>query len=39
MVIYTNYRETVWNPSGVADFSKYQGDSVRIFLTGKGLEL
>jgi len=39
MVIYSNDTETVWNALRFANFSKSQGDSVSIFLLGKGVEL
>ncbi|MBA4411279.1 MAG: sulfur reduction protein DsrE [Odoribacter sp.] len=39
MVIYSNDSETVWNALRLANYSKNQGDTVRIFLLGKGVEL
>lgn len=39
MVIYSNDTETVWNALRLANYSKNQGDTVRIFLLGKGVEL
>ena len=39
MVIYSNDSETVWNALRLANYSKIQGDSVSIFLLGKGVEL
>ncbi len=39
MVIYSNDAETVWNALRLANYSKNQGDTVRIFLLGKGVEL
>jgi hypothetical protein len=39
IVIYSNDVETVWNAMRFANFSKYQGDTVSIFLLGKGVEL
>jgi hypothetical protein len=39
MVIYSNDAETVWNALRFANFSKSQGDTVSIFLLGKGVEL
>lgn len=39
MVIYSNDTETVWNALRLANFSKNQGDTVSIFLLGKGVEL
>jgi uncharacterized protein involved in oxidation of intracellular sulfur len=39
IVIYSNDVETVWNALRLANFSKTQGDTVRIFLLGKGVEV
>ena len=39
MVIYSNDVETVWNALRLANFSKNQGDTVHIFLLGKGVEV
>lgn len=39
MVIYSNDTETVWNALRLANYSKNQGDTVNIFLLGKGVEL
>jgi uncharacterized protein involved in oxidation of intracellular sulfur len=39
LVIYSNDVETVWNAIRFANFSKNQGDTVSIFLLGKGVEL
>jgi hypothetical protein len=39
IVIYSNDAETVWNALRFANYSKNQGDSVSIFLLGKGVEL
>lgn len=39
MVIYSNDAETVWNALRLANYSKNQGDTVKIFLLGKGVEL
>jgi len=39
IIIYSNDVETVWNAIRFANFSKNQGDSVSIFLLGKGVEL
>jgi hypothetical protein len=39
IVIYSNDVETVWNAMRFANFSKNQGDTVSIFLLGKGVEL
>lgn len=39
IVIYSNDVETVWNALRFANYSKKQGDTVSIFLLGKGVEL
>ena len=39
LVIVSNDIETVWNALRFANFSKNQGDSVSVFLLGKGVEL
>ena len=39
IVVYSNDVETVWNAIRFANFSKSQGDTVSIFLLGKGVEL
>ena len=39
IVISTNDAETVYNALRFANFSKKQGDTVSIFLLGKGVEL
>jgi hypothetical protein len=39
LVIYSNDTETVWNALRLANYSKNQGDTVSIFLLGKGVEL
>ena len=39
IVIYSNDEETVFNALRFANFSKNQGDTVIIFLLGKGVEL
>jgi len=39
MVIYSNDTETGWNALRLANYSKNQGDTVSIFLLGKGVEL
>ena len=39
LVIYSDDIETVWNALRIANFSKKQGDTVNIFLLGKGVEL
>ncbi len=39
IVIYSNDAETVFNALRFANFSKEPGDTVNIFLLGKGVEL
>ncbi len=39
MVISSNDCETVWNAMRLANYSIEQGDTVSIFLLGKGVEL
>jgi len=39
IIIYSNDVETVWNAMRLANFSKSEGDTVSIFLLGKGVEL
>ncbi len=39
LVIYSDDTETVWNAMRLANFSKKQGDTVSIFLLGRGVEL
>lgn len=39
IVIYSNDTETLWNTLRLANFSKNEGDTVSIFLLGKGVEL
>ena len=39
IVIYSNDVETVWNAFRLANYSKKQGDTVSVFLLGKGVEL
>lgn len=39
IVMYSNDTETVWNALRLANFSKSEGDTVSIFLLGKGVEL
>lgn len=39
MVIYSNDVETVWNAFRLANYSKKLGDTVHIFLLGKGVEV
>ena len=38
-MISSNDVETVWNAIRFANFSKNQGDTVSVFLLGKGVEL
>jgi uncharacterized protein involved in oxidation of intracellular sulfur len=39
IVVYSNDTETVWNALRLANYSKNQGDTVSMFLLGKGVEL
>ncbi len=39
LLIYSNDSETLWNALRFANFSKNAGDTVTIFLLGKGVEL
>lgn len=39
IVIYSNDTETVWNALRLANYSKNQGDTVCVFLLGKGVEV
>lgn len=39
MVIYSNDVETVWNAMRLANYSNNQGDTVSIFLLGKGVDV
>lgn len=39
MVIYSNDVETTWNAFRLANHSKNQGDTVQVFLLGKGVEV
>ena len=39
MVIYSEDVETVWNALRLANFAVKKGDTVQIFLLGKGVEL
>lgn len=39
IVIYSNDIETIWNALRFANYSKNEGDTVSIFLLGKGVEL
>ena len=38
IVIYSNDPETVWNAFRFGNFSRKQGDEVKIFLLAKGVE-
>jgi len=38
MVIYSNDTETVWNAFRLGVFALKQGDTVKVFLLGKGVE-
>lgn len=38
IVIYSNDPETVWNAFRLGVFSRKQGDTVSVFLLGKGVE-
>ena len=38
IVIYSNDAETVWNAFRLANYSQSKGDTVSIFLLGKGVE-
>ena len=38
IVIYSNDAETVWNAFRYANYSMAEGDSVSVFLLGKGVE-
>ena len=39
IIIYSNDSETVWNALRLANFSKSEGDTVCVFLLGKGVEV
>jgi uncharacterized protein involved in oxidation of intracellular sulfur len=39
MVIYSNDVETVWNAFRLANHAVNQGDTVQVFLLGKGVEV
>ena len=39
IVIYSNDTETVWNALRLANYSKSEGDTVCVFLLGKGVEV
>jgi len=38
IIIYSNDPETVWNAFRLADYSQEEGDTVSVFLLGKGVE-
>ncbi|MFQ5976299.1 MAG: DsrE family protein [Candidatus Hydrothermarchaeales archaeon] len=38
IIIYSNDPETVWNAFRYANFALKEGDKVKVFLTGKGVE-
>lgn len=38
IVVYSNDSETVWNAFRFGNFALNQGDQVRVFLLGKGVE-
>ncbi len=38
LVIYSNDAEAVWNAFRLGNFAIKQGDSVKVFLLGKGVE-
>ncbi|WP_317236620.1 DsrE family protein [Parabacteroides sp. FAFU027] len=37
--MYSNDTETVWNAMRFANFAKNEGDTISIFLLGKGVEV
>ncbi|MFA6233767.1 MAG: DsrE family protein [Bacteroidota bacterium] len=39
MVLYSNDTEALWNAFRLANFSLKQGDTVNVFLLGKGVDL
>ena len=39
IIIYSSDAETLWNAFRFANYSKTQGDTVSVFLLGKGVEL
>jgi len=39
IIIYSNDPETVWNSFRLGIFSRKQGDTVSVFLLGKGVEV
>ena len=38
IVIYSNDAETVWNAFRLANYSQSEGDTISVFLLGKGVE-
>ncbi len=38
IIIYSNDPETVWNAFRFGNFSLKAGDTVKVFLTGRGVE-
>jgi len=38
IVVYSNDAETVWNAFRLANYSQSEGDTVSVFLLGKGVE-
>lgn len=38
IIIYSNDPETVWNAFRFGNFAVKEGDEVKVFLTGKGVE-
>jgi uncharacterized protein involved in oxidation of intracellular sulfur len=38
IIVYSNDTETVWNAFRFGNFALNQGDEVRVFLLGKGVE-
>lgn len=38
IIIYSNDPETVWNAFRYGNFALKEGDEVKVFLTGKGVE-
>ena len=38
IVVYSNDSETVWNAFRFGNFALHEGDQVRVFLLGKGVE-
>lgn len=39
LIIYSNDTETVWNALRFANYAKSEGDTVCVFLLGKGVEV